>query len=138
MQVTPQDGSRFATITGSNTTPTHFPTHFIDAITPPAHPPAMREIAEDELATLGREAAAQVPGLGTVDRVKVKFGQDSTDQPAYFFTFLIDRDRDRRQGGLPRARLVQRLRDELIARDDNHYPIVTVLNQADRETLEGA
>ncbi len=98
----------------------------------------MREIEEEELAALGREAAAQVPGLGTVDRVKVRYGQDSTDLPAYFFTFLIERDRDRQQGGLPRARLVQKLRDELIARDDDHYPIVTVLNQADWETVEGA
>ena len=98
----------------------------------------MKEIEEEELATLGREAAAQVPGLGTVDRVKVRYGLDSTDQLAYFFTFLIERDRDRDRAGLTGIRLGQHIRDELIARDDEHYPYVRIVNQADWETLEGA
>ena len=53
----------------------------------------MIQIAETELVEIGRKAASQVAGLGTVDRVKVMTGQDSSERPAYFFSFLIDQDR---------------------------------------------
>ena len=98
----------------------------------------MIQITETELVEIGRTAAGRVAGLGTVDRVTVMTGQDSTDRPAYFFSFLIDKDRDPRRVGLARIRLVQELRDALIARDDEHYPIVEVLNRADWEKREGA
>ena len=98
----------------------------------------MIQIDETELAGIACEAATHVAGLGTVDRVTVVAGQDSTDRPAYFFSFLIDQGRDPRRGGLARIRLVQRLRDALLARDDGHYPIVEILNRADWERREGA
>ncbi len=98
----------------------------------------MIKIAETELAEIGRAAAAHVAGLGTVDRVRVVTGQDSTDHPVYFFSFLIDQDRDPQRVGLTRVRLVQKLRDALIARDDGHYPIVEILNRADWEQRESA
>lgn len=98
----------------------------------------MSEIAEADLVEIGHRAAQLVAGLGAVERVTVTTGQDSTDQPAYFFSFLIDRDRDRQGAGLGHIRLVQKLRDELMARDDGHYPIVQILNRADWEKREGA
>jgi hypothetical protein len=49
----------------------------------------MTQITEAELKEIGRRAAQLVPGLGTVEDVAVKAGQDSTDQPAYFF--FLDR-----------------------------------------------
>lgn len=98
----------------------------------------MNEIADAELIEIGRKAAGLVDGLGRVEDVKVRVGQNSTDQPAYFFSFLIDRDRDREQAGLTRIRLIQKLRDELVARHDEHYPIVQVLNRTDWEKRESA
>ena len=91
----------------------------------------MTEIAESKLKEIGREAARLVAGLGTVEEVAVTVGLDSTDRPAYFFSFLIDRDRDRQRAGLTRTRLAQKLRDELIARNDAHYSFVRILSRAD-------
>ncbi len=98
----------------------------------------MSEIADMDLVEIGRKAAQLVAGLGTVERVKVTTRQDSTDRPAYFFSFLIDRDRDRQQAGVARIRLAQRLRDELLARDDDRYPYVEVLNREEWESRERA
>ena len=65
------------------------------------------------------------------------FGHDSADRPAYFFRFLIEHGRDRQKVGTARIRLGQRLRDEVIARDDQRYPFVQVVNRADWEQLDG-
>jgi hypothetical protein len=98
----------------------------------------MNQLADTDLVEIGRNVAQHVAGAGTVERVKVSAGQDSTDRPAYFFSFLIDRYRDGERAGLIRIRLEQKLRDELMARDDGHHPIVQVLNRADWEQHEGA
>jgi hypothetical protein len=44
---------------------------FIGAARAPPRPPATTQIAEPELAEIGRTAASHVAGLGTVERVKV-------------------------------------------------------------------
>lgn len=91
-----------------------------------------------DLAEIGREAVQDVAGVGMVERVEVETGHDSLDRPALFFSFLIDRDRDRQRAGLVRIRMVQKLRDELIARGYDHYPIIQVLSRADWEKRAGA
>ena len=96
----------------------------------------MSEIADMDLVEIGREAARLVPGLGTVERVKVTHRLDSTDRPAYYFSFLIERKGDRQQAAQAYVRLGQKLRDELLAREDDHYPYVTILNREDWETQE--
>jgi hypothetical protein len=98
----------------------------------------MKELADKDLVEIGYKAAGAVPGLGTVDRVKVRVGEDSTAVPTYFFSFLIDRDRDLSQRGLTLIRLTQRLRDEITAREDDHIPFVQIMSQADWEMVEGA
>jgi hypothetical protein len=57
----------------------------IDALLRPVRIRCMTQITEAELKEIGRRAAQLVPSLGTVEDVAVKAGQDSTDQPAYFF-----------------------------------------------------
>jgi hypothetical protein len=98
----------------------------------------MSEFAETELTEIARTAASKVAGLGTVERVKVTTRLDSTDKPVYYFSFLIDRDRDPEAGVWPRIRLGQKLRDELIARDDYQYPYISVHDRAGWEKVEGA
>lgn len=96
----------------------------------------MSKIADMDLVELGRKAAELVPGLGTVERVKVTHRLDSTDRPAYYFSFLIERKGDREQAVQARIRLGQKLRDELLARDDDHYPYIKILNREDWEKRE--
>jgi hypothetical protein len=98
----------------------------------------MKALPDEDLVEIGYKAAGAVPGLGTVDRVRVRVGEDSTAFPAYFFSFLIDRDRDLSQRGLTLIRLTHRLRDEIAAREDEHLPYARILDRADWETVEGA
>jgi hypothetical protein len=90
-----------------------------------------KNVADDELEKLGRVAAETVAGASSVQEVEVARGEDSLDRPVYYFTFLIELDRDRQRAGLVRTRIVQKLRDELVARGDGHYPIIRMLNRTD-------
>nr|WP_294500940.1 hypothetical protein [uncultured Rhodopila sp.] len=98
----------------------------------------MSELAESELTEIARAAALRVPGLGTVERVKVDERLDSSDEPAYYFSFLVGQGYDPESGGVARIRLGQNLRDALMAREDGHYPYITLLTRADWEKREGA
>lgn len=98
----------------------------------------MSEAAAIDLPGLGREAAERVPGLGKVEKVLAEFGVDSAYEPAAYFTFLLEEGRDREQVGLTRARLIQRLRDTLLARGYEHYPYIRILDRADWQSRYGA
>jgi hypothetical protein len=91
-----------------------------------------------ELEKLGRDAARQVAGEGAVAQVEVVLGEDSSERPVYYFSFLIDQDRARQRAGLVRTRLVQKLRDELIARGDERYPVIQMLSRTDWDRRAGA
>ena len=91
----------------------------------------MPQTSAAELQRLGREAAEAVAGADAVEQVEVLPGGDSLDRPAYFFSFLIDRDRARQQVAVIHIRLLQALREELIARGDEHRPMVRILNRTD-------
>jgi len=97
----------------------------------------MSDVATAELEQLGRDAARLVAGDAAVAEVEVVAGE-SADRPAYFFSFLIDPDRATQRLGLIHTRLVQRLRDELIARNDAHYPVIRLLDRADWGKRAGA
>ncbi len=86
---------------------------------------------EPDLEKLGRDAAEFVAGAGVVKQVEVTRGEDEFDRPVYFFSFLIDQARAAQRAGLLRTRLVQRLRDDLIAQGDAHFPIIEILNKDD-------
>ncbi len=83
------------------------------------------------LKKLGRDAAEHIAGTDAVGDVDVASGEDSSDRPVYYFSFLIDQDRARQRVGLVRTRLVQKLRDDLIALGDGHYPVVRILDRTD-------
>jgi hypothetical protein len=98
----------------------------------------MVQLAETELETIGRDVARSIVGVGQVAQVDVVATYDSSDQPAYYFSFLFDQDSDRHQAALLRVRLAQKLRDALIARGDSRYPFVRVLRQQDWGMRAGA
>lgn len=89
--------------------------------------------AYSELEVLALDVANGVAGHGAVDQVEVVQGEDSLDRPAYFFTFLLDERQSRMRVGLIRTRLIQRLRAELFARGDEHFPVIRLLDHADWE-----
>jgi hypothetical protein len=84
-----------------------------------------------ELEELGRAAAVTVAGDAAVEQVEVEAGEDSSDRPVYYFSFLIDRDRSQKRPGLLYTRLVQKLRDDLVARGDEHLPVIRIFSRED-------
>jgi hypothetical protein len=88
-----------------------------------------RDVALD-LEELGRVAAESV-AAGGVEQVEVESGEDSYDRPAYFFSFLIDQGLTRMRPGLLYTRLVQKLRDDLVARGDDHFAVIRIFNRED-------
>jgi hypothetical protein len=118
----------------------------IDDALPPSQISPMSQSTAAELEKLGRDAARQVAGEGIVARVEVVPGEDSSERPVYYFSFLIDQDRfsflidqdrARQRAGLVLTRLVQKLRDELIARGDGRYPVIQMLSRTDWDRRTG-
>ena len=98
----------------------------------------MTHLPDTELKKLGRKAAGHIMGRGKVKRVDVVSGADSTDQPAHYFSFLLDQDRDRQVAALLRTRLAQKLRDELLAHDAPGYPYIRIRSEQDWDKRERA
>jgi hypothetical protein len=86
-----------------------------------------------DLEKIGRAAAAEVAGAENVEAVEAREGEDWTDKPAYYFSFLIEQDREHLRPGLLLGRVARKLRDELTAQGDYHYPFVQILNRSDWE-----
>jgi hypothetical protein len=103
----------------------------VDAPDPDAQIEEMSETDVPTLEKLALKAAEAAAGSGSVERVEVVSGEDDSDRPAYYFTFLIDEDRAQHRPGLVLTRLIQRLSDDLIAISDGHYPVVRILNRTD-------
>jgi len=110
----------------------------VDAGSASAQSDGMSQGSTIDLEKLGRDAAEHVAGVGAIEQVEVVAGEDSSDRPVYRFSFLIDQDRLRQRLGLLRTRLTQTLRDELIALDDAHYPIIHILDRTDWDKRNGA
>ena len=84
-----------------------------------------------QIEELGKRAAAAVVGDGVFPQVRVESDEDDDFRPIYRFSFLIDRQHSSMRPGLIRIRLIQKLRDELVSRRDDHLPVIRILNQAD-------
>lgn len=91
----------------------------------------MIEGTVSDLERLGFNAAQEVAGKDAVKRVEVASGVDFFERPAYYFSFLIDQTLALERAGLVRIRLMQKLRDELAVRNDDHLPEIRILNQED-------
>jgi hypothetical protein len=96
----------------------------------------MSQFDEKVLMDLGQKAADAVAGKGVAKPVAVAIGQDSTDQDAYYFSFLLDRTHS--QPGEIRIRLAQKLRDQLMASSDDHYPFVQIFSSTEWERRRSA
>lgn len=95
---------------------------------------AMARLSGSELEQIGLEAAKGVVGAGAVEEVEVVAGLDTSDEPAYFFSFLVDQGEHRQSSGLLWTRLGQKIRDALIEQGDDSYPYVRVLSRQDWES----
>ena len=91
----------------------------------------MSHLPQTELKQIGRDAAQRVFGPGKVKDVEVIDIDASDNQPAYLFSILYEGARDAQQMALLRIRLDQKLRDELLARGDDGYPLISVLSPQD-------
>ena len=92
-----------------------------------------------EIEELARRAATEVAGAAGVEGVEVEEDDDYEGGGAiYRFTFLINKDEAKLPIGMLRLRLLGKLRDDLLARDDQHYPRIKLLDRADWERTRGA
>ncbi len=91
----------------------------------------MVDTSPNDVLTLGRDLARSVVGADAVEQVEVTEGEDSSDRPVYFYSFLIDKERNQQALGLVLIRLTQALRDALAARGDEHYPIIRLFDEVD-------
>jgi hypothetical protein len=98
----------------------------------------MTRIPESDLKEIGLEAAQSILGPGKVEAVEVVSGHDSSDEPAHFFSFLIEEDRDPKQAIRVWSSLAQKIRDTLIERGDEAYPYIHILSRRDWEGRERA
>jgi hypothetical protein len=76
-------------------------------------------------------AAEHVAGPDAVEEVEVTPGEDAYDRPVYYFSFLIHQERAQQRAGLVRIRLIQKLREDLVARGDSHNPVIQILSKDD-------
>jgi hypothetical protein len=88
-------------------------------------------ISPEHLKDIGLDAAREVVGEGRAREIEVAVDLDSTNEPACFFSFLIEQDGDPMRAALQRTRLGQRIRDKLIDRGDERYPYIRVLGHKD-------
>jgi hypothetical protein len=86
-----------------------------------------------DLEQIGRDAAAAVAGAENVEAVEAREGEDWTDKPAYYFSFLIEEDRDNLRPGLLQMRIARKLRDDLTGLGDYRYPFIQIMNRRDWE-----
>ena len=98
----------------------------------------MEEPRRSELLQLGREAVAQAPGAAAVEQIEVEAGPDSSNEPAYRFTFLVNRISDEVKPIELYLNVIQYIRNELLSRNDEHYPYIRMLNQNDWLRRAGA
>ena len=82
----------------------------------------------DELRAMGLAAAREIAGPDAVQDLEVDLGYDP-ERVVYVFSFLIDQSRSRHRPGLLRARLSQRIHDGLIARSDDAFARLRMLDR---------
>jgi hypothetical protein len=91
----------------------------------------MDHFPEVNLTAIGLDAAREVVGEGQAQEIEVTTGLDSSDQPAYYFSFLIEQEGDPMRAALSRTLLAQKIRDILLSHGDDRYPFIQVLGRED-------
>lgn len=95
----------------------------------------MSEINADELRRLALDVGREVGGEGTVEDVEVAPDMDFWGNPIYRFTMLVHPERSPLGPGLFRIRIGQRLKDELVARGEEHAPRMLMVSRPEWDTL---
>lgn len=93
----------------------------------------MNEMSNQALLEVGRSAAASVPELGKISDVEVSGIIDSSNEFTYLFSFLLDRQKDGGNLSVGRAyiHLSQALRDGLMDRGDDRFPLIRLFTKED-------
>ena len=98
----------------------------------------MTRIPESDLKNIGLKAAQSVLGPGKIEAIEVVSGNDSSDEPAHFFSFLVGEARDPQRAFRVWSSLAQKIRDTLIERGDEAYPYIRIRYRSDTQGLERA
>lgn len=70
--------------------------------------------------------------------VEVRHVENAEGDPTYKFRFVMDQARVGEGSGRLRVRLGQKLRDELLAKGDEHHPMLELLSRDDWDRLRSA
>jgi len=84
-----------------------------------------------EIQQIGEDVAQAVVGAGVIDKVEVRPGWSTSDEPTYEFFFRVDPARLTINSGLVHIHLSRHLLDALSERGDGHRPIVHLLDERD-------
>lgn len=88
----------------------------------------MEQLPLHRVEQIGLSAARSVAGHMVLG-LKVRTALDSSDEPAYFLSFLAEQDQVAQvELGI---RIAQKIRDDLIENGDGSYPYVRLLGQDD-------
>ena len=93
----------------------------------------MNEMSDQALLEVGRSAAASVPELGEIGDIEVSGIIDSSNEFTYLFSFVLDRQEDDGNLSVGRAyiHLSQALRDGLMDRGDDRFPLIRLFTKED-------
>ncbi len=88
-------------------------------------------MSNQALLDVGRSAAASVPELGKISDVEVSGIIDSSNEFTYLFSFLLDRQKNEgdRSVGKAYIHLSQALRDGLMDRGDDRFPLIRLFTK---------
>lgn len=92
-------------------------------------------VPDEEIREIALRAARKRLG-DAVEDVDAMAGADTSEEPAWFISFLVERDR--MGTGTDSIRIGQQIRDELCRRGDEAYPYISFLERKDWHRREGA
>ncbi len=84
-----------------------------------------------EIQQIGEDVAHAVVGKGVIDKVEVRPGWSTSDEPTYEFYFRVDPTRLTINSGVVHIDLSRHLLDALYERGDEHLPVVHLLDERD-------
>ena len=82
-------------------------------------------VTHERLVSIGMEAAKEI--VGNVANVDVASAANEYGHLSYYFELHVDQNPDRTLATSLRTKLRQRIRDLLIAENDDNYPYVRII-----------
>ena len=89
----------------------------------------MSVLSLDEVRAIGRRAASEV-AAGAAEVIEVDAGPDAMGDPAYYLSYRLDRKHDDEVELF--LRIAHRVRDMLVARGDDTYPLIELVGPSSK------